>query len=105
MKRIATITKLKPGMKEAYTKLHDEIWDDMVAAGHEANMRNFTIFFHEDYLFSYFEYIGDNYEEDMAKKNSMDVTIRWRTATGEMTDPVFGDTKVIPLEEIWHHEF
>lgn len=105
MKRIATITKLKPGMKDEYQKLHNEIWEDMVNAGHKYNMRNFSIFWHEDYLFSYFEYIGDNYEEDMQKKNSLPVTQKWRAATGAMTDYVINETKLINLEEIWHEEF
>ena len=105
MKRIATITKLKSGMKEEYKKIHDKIWDDMVEAGHKANMRNFTIFVHEDYLFSYFEYIGDNYEADMARKNSLEVTKKWREATGAMTDFLFDETKIINLDELWHNDF
>ena len=105
MKRIATITKHKRGMKDKYKKLHEEIWDDMVQAGHEANMRNFSIFWYEDYLFSYFEYIGENYEEDMSKKNALPVTQKWRAETGAMTEFVIEDTKLINLEEIWHNEF
>ena len=105
MKRIATITKLKPGMKDAYQKIHNEIWDEMVEAGHKYNMRNFSIFCHDDYLFSYFEYIGDDYEADMAKKNSLPVTQKWRATTGAMTEYVVGETKLIDLEEIWHNEF
>lgn len=66
MKRIATITKLKPGVAEEYRRVHDGIWPEVVEAAHEANMRNFTIFRCGDYLFSCYEYSGDDFEADMA---------------------------------------
>ena len=105
MKRIGTITKLKPGCGAEYKKIHDEIWPDVVAAAHEANMRNYTIFQHGDYLFSYYEYVGDDFEADMAKKNALAVSPKWQAATGTFLDLVEGGSKLIKMDEIWHCDF
>ncbi len=105
MKRFATLTKLKPGAKAEYIKIHGEIWEDIVKINDACNMHNFTIFCHDDYLFSYFEYTGDNYEADAAKKIASPIIAKWKEFTGQYTEPVFDDIKVIMLEEIWHHDF
>ncbi len=105
MKRIGTLSKLKPGAADAYIKLHDEIWQGVVDAGHEANMRNFSIFRIGDYLFSYYEYIGDDFEADMAKKSALPISIEWQKATGEFREIMDGENRFIEIEEIWHHDF
>ena len=65
MKRFGEVIKVKPEKFEEYKKLHNEIWPSIVQKQKEANMQNFTIFYRDGYLFKYFEYVGDNYEEDM----------------------------------------
>ena len=67
MKRFGEVIKVKPEKFEEYKKLHNEIWPSIVQKQKEANMQNFTIFYRDGYLFKYFEYVGDNYEEDMKK--------------------------------------
>lgn len=105
MKRIATITKLLPGMREAYQRLHENIWTEVVKVGHQANQRNFTIFAYQDYLFSYFEYIGDDYSADMAFKKAQPIIQKWAKETGSYTDYVLDNTKIIELDELWHEDF
>lgn len=105
MKRIATITKVKPGMLEAYKKIHDEIWDDVVEASHSCGTRNFTIYAIGDYLFSYSEYIGDDYEADMKRKAELPAIKRWKEATGAMLCPVNEKEASIMLKEIFHCDF
>lgn len=106
MKRIGTLMKLKPGALEQYIKIHNEIWDDVVAAAHDAGMRNYTVFLAPDgYLFSYYEYIGDDFDADMARKNALPVSPKWQAATGAFRELIDGDSKVMELGEIWHHDF
>jgi L-rhamnose mutarotase len=105
MKRIGTLMKLKPGAEEDYVKIHNEIWDEVVKAAHEANMRNYTVFRVNDYLFSYYEYIGENFDADMARKNALPVSPKWQEATGAFRELMDGDSKVMILDEIWHHDF
>lgn len=105
MQRIGTLMKLKPGCLEEYTRLHDEIWAEVVAAGHEAGMRNYTIFHKDGWLFSYYEYIGEDFEGDMARKAALPVSRRWQEATGRLREFVDGDSLVMTLPEIWHCDF
>lgn len=105
MKRIATITKLKPDQKEEYISLHEKIWKDVVGIGHAANQRNFTIFSCGDYLFSYFEYIGEDYDTDMLNKKAQPVIQKWAKTTAEYLDDVVEGTRIIELEEVWHCDF
>ena len=42
-----------------------------------SNIRNYTIFLRDGVLFSYFEYIGTDYEADMAAMAADDQTQRW----------------------------
>ena len=104
MKRIGIITKLKPGAAQEYKKIHDEIWDEVVKAAHDANMRNYTIFQFGDYLFSYYEYTGDDFDADMAKKNSLPISQKWQAATGAFMDKIDDTSKIFP-KEIWHFDF
>ena len=101
MRRIATITRLKPDAIAEYKKLHDEIWDEVVEAAHQANLRNYTIFCSGDYLFSYYEYIGDSYELDMQKKNSIPIVQLWQKTTGVC----LMESPKIVMDEIWHGNF
>ncbi len=104
MRRFASITKLKPGMLEEYKKLHDGIWDEVVSAAHEANQRNFTMFIHEDYIFSYFEYIGNDFEADMEKKKKLAISSEWQKLCGSYKKLIDGQP-AIQLTEFWHHDF
>ena len=106
MKRIGTITKLKPGMMAEYKKIHDEIWKDVMAAAHECGTRNYTIFAEGNYLFSYFEYVGNDYEADMKKKSEMPIMKKWKEATGIMLDKVDEEHGgCIVLTELFHCDF
>lgn len=44
------------------------------------NLRNYSIFHHDGLLFSYFEYIGDDFESDMAKMAADATTQKWWAA-------------------------
>lgn len=105
MKRIATISKLKPGTAQAYIDLHANVWPGVVEAGHNANMQNFSIYRFGDYLFSYYEYTGEDFQADMAKKAALQVSQDWQKATGEYRELMDGENRFIELEEIWHEDF
>ena len=102
---MATITKLKKEFVEEYISLHNNIWDEVVSLGHQAGLRNFTIYRHGLYLFSTFEYVGDDYSKDMAWKNSHEIIKKWQASTGKCMDYVVDGIKSINLEEIFFNEF
>ncbi len=51
------------------------------------NIRNYSIFRDGNRLFAYFEYVGDDYEADMAGIAADPVTQEWWALTGPMQDP------------------
>ena len=104
MKRIANVTKLKEGAADDYRALHEGIWQEIVDAGHQYGLRNFTMFRHGDYLFSYYEYIGDDFEEDMKKKSKCKNQAEWQAECSKYKCEIDGKPS-IPLEEFWHNDF
>lgn len=77
MTRHGSVIKLRQGKLEEYKKLHAAVWTDVLNMIKECNIRNYSIYHKDGYLFSYYEYAGDNYEEDMAKMAADPVTQKW----------------------------
>lgn len=65
------MTGLKPEKVDYYKQLHANAWQGVLNKIKECNIRNYSIYIKEidgkPYLFSYFEYIGSNFELDMQK--------------------------------------
>ena len=105
MQRFGEVIKVKPEKYEEYRKLHDNIWPGIVEKTRAVNIQNFTIFYRDGYLFKYFEYIGDNYEEDMKKLAEDEENIRWLTHTDPCQVPVDSagaDEWWASMENIFH---
>ena len=77
MTRYASVIGVKPEKLEEYKRLHSAVWPKVLNMIAECNMRNYSIYYHEGLLFSYFEYIGSDYEADMAKMAADPVTQEW----------------------------
>ncbi len=108
MRRFGFISKIKPGMLNKYKELHDGIWDDVVKAAHMHNLRNYTIFHKDGLLFSYFEYVGTDFEGDIKKKNILPAVKKWQQACGEclqVDDVCANSNPETLLDEIFHHKF
>ena len=88
MKRYGMIIGLQPDRVEEYKKLHAAVWPDVLRMISECNIRNYSIYLGklDDgnlYLFSYFEYVGDDFATDMKKMASDPKTQAW----WKLTDP------------------
>mmetsp|Transcript_26984 Transcript_26984/g.56663 ORF Transcript_26984/g.56663 Transcript_26984/m.56663 type:complete len:211 (+) Transcript_26984:151-783(+) len=59
-KRCGGAIQLKPDQYQEYTRLHDEVWPEVLERMARSNIRNFAIYYHEatNTLFSHFEWIG-----------------------------------------------
>ena len=107
MKRYGSIINLKPEAILAYTQLHAHAWKQVLAKISECNIRNYSIFLHGQTLFSYFEYVGDDYQADMARMAEDEVTQAWWSLCKPMQEPV---PEAQPgewwheLEEVFHLE-
>ena len=65
MKRFGQVIRLKPGKAEEYAKYHEAVWPGVLEKIKACNITNYSIFLKDDLLFSYFEYTGNQFEEDM----------------------------------------
>lgn len=95
MRRIGRIVKLKPEMRERYVELHANPWPEVTKAIRDCQIRNFSIYLKGEYLFSYFEYIGEDYSADMERLDNL--TKGWLAETDRCQEPVAGAEE----HELW----
>ncbi|KAA6300203.1 MAG: L-fucose mutarotase [Candidatus Ordinivivax streblomastigis] len=81
MKRYGSVIKVRPEKFEEYKTLHAAVWPEVLKMITECNIRNYSIYHKEGYLFGYMEYIGDDYAADMAKMAADPETQRWWSFT------------------------
>ncbi|PHV69658.1 L-rhamnose 1-epimerase [Sporanaerobium hydrogeniformans] len=77
MKRIGEMIKVRPEKLEEYKYHHAHAWPEINAMIKECNIQNYTIFHRGDYLFAYYEYVGNDFEKDMAKMAADPKTKEW----------------------------
>ena len=80
-RRFHAVTGLRPEKAEYYFKLHAATWPGVLKMIEQANIRNFSIAVKEIkgklYLFSYYEYVGEDYEADIKQVAADPETQRW----------------------------
>lgn len=85
--------KSKEEARIAYEQLHAAPWPGVVKMLEECNIRNYSIYMGElkkdkYLLFSYLEYVGDDFDADMAKMGEDKVTQVWWTYTDPLQIPL-----------------
>jgi L-rhamnose mutarotase len=88
VRRFGQLIGLKAEQIEAYERLHAVVWPEVLAMISACNIRNYSIFRHGEQLFAYFEYVGDDFEADMAKMAADPKTREWWTLTEPMQVPL-----------------
>lgn len=88
MTRYASVIGIKPENRAEYERLHADVWPDILAKIFECNIRNYSIYRYGEVLFSYFEYIGKNFEADMAKMEKDAMTQKWWGVCKPLQTPV-----------------
>jgi len=84
MKRIASVIGLPPENVEEYERLHANVWPAVLARISASNIQNYSIYRHGELLFSYLEYVGDNYDADMARMATDEATQQWWAVCGPL---------------------
>lgn len=92
VKRFGSIIGIEEENILAYTQMHEKVWSGVLASIDKCNIRNYSIYLGQiepgDWLlFSYFEYIGEDYEGDMEKIGDK-VTKTWWTYTDPLQKPL-----------------
>ena len=111
VKRCGMVIGVEPEKLEYYKKLHAEPWPGVLKKITKCNIRNYSIYLRQLdderwYLFSYFEYVGDDFEADMAKMADDAETRRWWKETDPCQIPIAKRKKGehwSVMEEVFHH--
>jgi L-rhamnose mutarotase len=102
MQRYASVIRLRPEHREEYLELHRDVWASVESTLVRANVRNYSIFLWGDVLIAYMEYIGDDYEADMARIAADPETQRWWKLTDPCQESLSEGNWWTPVEEIFH---
>jgi L-rhamnose mutarotase len=105
VQRIASVIRLRPEKEAEYRALHADAWPKVLDALRAAHVTNYSIFLRDGLLFSYLEYVGDDYPADMARVAADETTRRWWQLTDPCQQPL--ETAAAgewwaPAEELFH---
>lgn len=99
--------RLKSEKIEEYEVLHANPWPEVLKTIYDCNLRNYSIFRHENMVFAYFEYVGKDYDADMIKMELCPHTQEW----WKHTKPCFERFSIRPdsefyadIKQIFHFE-
>lgn len=107
MKRYGMVIRVRPELEDAYVHLHENTWPGVLQRISDSNIRNYSIFMRDGYLFAYYEYVGEDYEADMAKMAADPVTQAWWKLTDpcqQAVESAAEGEKWAEMEEVFHHE-
>ncbi len=105
MKRCGRVIRIKPDKLDKYKTYHADVWPEVLSMIHECNMRNYSIYHKDGYLFAYFEYIGDDFDADRAKMTADPKTREWEDIMRSMQEPLekqAGGGGWANMEEVFH---
>jgi L-rhamnose mutarotase len=77
MQRFGMMIRLKPGSESSYTQYHAAVWPEVLQKIRECNIENYSIYFKDNLLFSYFEYHGNDVKGDFEKMAADPKTQEW----------------------------
>ena len=67
---------------------HAAVWPAVLAMISECNIRNYSIYYKDGMLYSYYEYIGNDYEKDMQRMAADPTTQEWWKLNDPCQQPV-----------------
>ena len=110
MKRYGMVIGLNADKVAEYKKLHAAVWPDVIKMIRDCNIRNYSIYLHtlddgQPYLFSYFEYVGQDFAGDMAQMAADPTTQRWWSFCKPCQKPLANrapDEWWSGMEEVFH---
>ena len=77
MKRYGMAITIRPENLDEYKRLHADVWPGVLTMIGECNIRNYSIYYKDGMMFSYFEYVGNDFDADMAKMAADPKTQEW----------------------------
>jgi L-rhamnose mutarotase len=103
--RYGSVIRVKPEKLDEYRALHAKPWPGVNKMIKACNIRNYSIYYKDGYLFSYFEYTGEDFEADMQKMAADSLTQEWWALTDPCQEPVESAGEGVwwaEMEEVYH---
>ncbi len=103
--RYGQVLKVRPERLEEYKRLHADVWPGVLKMIHECNIRNYSIYHRDGYLFAYFEYHGRDFDADMKKMAADPTTQKWWDVCEPCQQPIPTAKKEewwVNMEEVFH---
>ncbi len=103
--RYGQVIKVKPEKLDEYIALHADPWPGVNKMIGECNIRNYSIYYRDGYLFAYFEYTGEDFDADMKKMAADSLTQEWWKLCDPCQEPVESAGEGVwwaSLEEVYH---
>jgi L-rhamnose mutarotase len=88
LRRFGQLINVRPEAIDEYERLHAAPWPGVLEQIRRSNIRNYSIYREGTQLFAYFEYVGDDFEADMAAMAADAETQRWWALTDAMQEPL-----------------
>jgi L-rhamnose mutarotase len=112
VKRYGMVISVKEEKIEEYKKLQADVGPDRLRMIKGWNIRNYSIYLGEledgkFYLFSYFEYLGDDFEADLKKMAADPATQKWWDVCMPCLRPIESRDEGewwMNMEEVFHCE-
>ena len=87
-KRFGQMIKVKPEKLAEYKKWHANPMPGVNEMIKECGLKNYSIYSRGEYLFTYFEYEGEDFDADMAKMAADPATQRWWDVVKPLMSPL-----------------
>lgn len=112
MQRYGMVLGLKEEKIAYYKELHATVWPDVLRMIKACNIRNYSIYLRKlpdgkHYLFSYFEYTGEDFAADGAKMAADATTQQWWAECMPCQEPlpdVAEGEWWASMEEVFHQD-
>jgi L-rhamnose mutarotase len=82
------VIKVKNEKIDVYKTLHKKVWPEVLKMIRQCNISNYSIYLKDDYLFSYFEYKGQDFKADMDLMAADPATQDWWALCKPCMEPV-----------------
>lgn len=86
--RYGMVLRVRVECYEEYKRQHAAVWPEVLAAIARSRIRNYSIFQKDFVLYSYFEYVGEDFAADMKLMAADPATQRWWALMEPMQDPL-----------------
>ncbi len=103
--RYGSLIRVKEDRLEEYKRLHAKVWPDVLRMIKECHIANYSIYYKDGFLFSYFEYTGTDFEADSARMAADPITQQWWDVCKPCQQPL--ETRAegewwASMEEVFH---